>query len=369
MSIAPAATPRTPADWRERYSHENLQKWRHVCDPLADNAAAQLKRAKPSAMLAQLEELARAGNADCRRYLDVTAQVPAWVDWQQVEHGRRVCLAFSAARSTGLLASLMEGYSLSRAAHVLVATGRLNQDVARRLQETGQMSHNMNAPDGMRPGGVAHRHILEVRLLHAMVRRYVRDRHWDVALYDEPVNQEDMAFTVIEFDFLAARGMDRLGAKLSAEDRRAVHHLWRYAAWLHGVHEDLITHTPEEEEFQYEAIRAHQRHPNGESRALAEAVLTGIAGQPPLYLNERALRALARAMLDDGLNDFYGLMPDRLADAGVALLKQLNRTLTFAHYRVPGAARLSEAMHFGMARRALNANLGSEEQRAFRGMA
>lgn len=160
-------------------------------------AAAQLKRAKPAAMLRQVEDLALAGNADCKQFLAVTRSVPAWVDWEQVEQGRRVTLAFSAVRSLALLAALIEGYSLNRAAHVLVATGRLNQDVAHRLQETAQMSHNMNAPGGMRPGAVGHRHVLEVRLLHAMVRRYLRDRHWDSALYQQPINQEDMAFTVI----------------------------------------------------------------------------------------------------------------------------------------------------------------------------
>lgn len=358
-----------PAAWMQRYNPERLSAWRQVCDPLADAAAAHLRRGKPSLMLEQLEDLALRGNADCRRFLALTSQPPVWVDWQQVEHGRRVCLAFSAVRSMGLLAALIEGYSLSRAAHVLVATGRLNQDVARRLQETGQMNHNMNAPDGLRPGAIGHRHILEVRLLHAMVRRYLRDRHWDVSRYQEPINQEDMAFTVIEFDHLAARGMARLGATLSREDRQAVHHLWRYAAWLHGVDEALITQTPSEEEFLYEAIRAHQQQVNEDSRALTDAVLAGLAGQPPLYLGERALRALARAMLDAPLTQSLAMEKDPFADAAVALLKQANRLLTAAHYRLPGAARAAEVIHFELARRALGERLGESGQRAFRGLA
>lgn len=356
-------------DWQERYSTAQLDRWRQVCDPLADAAAAHLARARPSQMLEQLEDLALTGNADCRRFLAVTREVPAWVDRGLVEQGRHVCLAFSALRATGLLAALLEGYSLSRAAHVLVATGRLNQDVARRLQETGQMNHNMNAPEALWPGGIAHRHILEVRILHAMVRRQLRARGWDVARYDEPINQEDMAFTVIEFDHLAVRGMERLGATLSRADRVAVHHLWRYAAWLHGVDEALITRTPEEMTAQYEAILAHQQHVNGESRALADAVLAGIAGLPPLHLPERALRALARAMLPAPLAAAYGLHRDPPMDAAVALLRQANRALTAAHYRLPGAARAAELMHFRIGRQALDEQLGEPGRRAFRGMA
>ena len=359
----------TPAQWAERYRPEALERWRHVCDPLADAAAAHLKRAKPSAMLAQVEQLARDGNDDCCRYLAVTAQVPAWVDWSLVEQGRRVCLAFSVVRSMGLLAALLEGYSLSRAAHVLVATGRLNQDVARRLQETGQMNHNMSAPDALRPGAIGHRHILEVRLLHAMVRRHLRQQGWDVSRYDEPINQEDMAFTVIEFDHLAVRGMARLGAELSDDDRRAVHHLWRYAAWLHGVDEALLTASPEEAACQYAAIRRHQKQVNAESRALVDAVLAGLADQPPLKLSERLLRALSRAMLDEDLVQEYGLAPDALAEAAVTALQRVNRALTLAHYRLPGAARAAEAFHFRLGRRVLGEQLGAEDKRAFRGMA
>lgn len=357
------------SDWTHRYSPARLQRWREVCDPLADEAAVHLKRARPSRMLDQLEALAGAGNADCARFLAITSQVPPWVEWALVERGRRACLAFSAVRGLGLLAALMEGYALSRAARVLVATGRLNQDVTRRLHETGQMNHNMSARDGLRPGHVGHRHILEVRLLHAMVRRYVRERGWDVARFDEPINQEDMAFTVIEFDHLAVRGMARLGACVSTEDRHAMHHLWRYAAWLHGVDDELITRSPEEQTFQYEAIRAHQLAPNEDSRALAAAVLAGIAGQPPFNLSERALRALTRAMLDDDLRLAYGLRPDRVADAAVMALRQWNRAATFAHYRVPGAARIAERFHFTLGRRALEQELGDASKRAFRGVA
>lgn len=163
--------------------------------------------------------------------------------------------------------------------------------------------------------------------------------------------------------------MERLGAKLSADDRNAVHHLWRYAAWLHGVDEALITQSPAEQEFLYNAILAHQQVLNEDSHALAAAVLHGLAGLPPLYLSERALRAFTRAMLEPGLAAAYGLQKDPLMDAGVALLKQANRALTAAHYRLPGAARSAERIHFELARRTLNDKLGSDKERAFSGMA
>ncbi|MDX2086517.1 MAG: oxygenase MpaB family protein [Kofleriaceae bacterium] len=360
---------RSPDDWKQRYAPAQLQRWRSVCDPLADDAAVYVKRARPSRMLDELETLARGGNDACARFVARTAQVPTWVEWPLVERGRRVALAFSAVRGLGLLAALMEGYALSKAARVLVATGRLNQDVSRRLHETGQMNHNMNVRDGLRPGGVGHRHILEVRLLHAMVRRHVRERGWDAVHFDEPINQEDMAFTVIEFDHLAVRGMARLGARVSVEDRRAMHHLWRYAAWLHGVDDELITQSPEEQTFQYEAIRKHQLVPNEDSRSLAAAVLTGIAGQPPFRLSERALRGLTRAMLDEDLRVAYGLHADPVADAAVVALRRWNRAATFAHYHMPGAARLAEQFHYALGRRALERQLGEATKRAFRNIA
>lgn len=358
-------------NWQHKYSETFLNEMRHRCDPLADAAVALIERQRPSAMLDEVEKRAVSEGGAFQAFLDQANQVPGWVDWDKIEKARRLTLAFSTVRGMALLtSSLVEGYSLSKAAHVLIATGRLHQDVTRRIYETAQMSHNMSVENGLRPGGSGHRIILEVRLLHAMVRKYLRHHGWDTAKYDEPVNQEDMAFTIIEFDYLALRGMERLGVRLSEADRSALHHFWRYAAYLHGVDERLLTETLEEEIFQYEKIRAHQFNPNEESRLLAMTVLQSLARKPPFYFPEELLYEIARLCLGDALADTYALPLHSGWNSAILAYQAFNKAATFAHYHVPGAAFASEWLNFNTMRKTLLKNLEPEEKRrAFRHIA
>lgn len=357
--------------WQQKYSDEVLDRMRHTCDPLADSVAALIERARPSQMIDEVYARAKTESGAFADFVDHCHSTPSWVDWDRVEQARRVMLGFAGVRGISLLvSSLVEGYSLSKAAHVLVATGRLHQDVLRRIYETGQMTHNMLIPGGLKPGAPGHRTIMEVRLLHAMVRKYLKARGWETELYDEPVNQEDMAFTIVEFDYLAMRGMERMGARLSDDDQAAMHHLWRYAARQNGVCDEMLTDSLAEEIYQYERIRERQFSPNEESRMLAQAVIQALAGEPSFNLPEPMLYELTRVCLGNELADQYQLPRSRLWRNAVIAYKAANSAGTFAHYHVPGADALIERINFRNSRQALLANLPPEPtQRAFRHIA
>lgn len=357
--------------WVTKYADTQLDKMRYTCDPIADAVAARVERQRPSHMIDEVFARAKSEGGAFSDYVEHAHTVPAWVNWDAIEHARHVNLAFANVRAIALLvSSLVEGYSLSKAAHVLISTGRLHQDVLKRVYETSQMTHNINVPDGIRPGHPGHRTIMEVRLLHAMVRKYLKQRGWDTALHDEPINQEDMAFTIIEFDYLAMRGMERMGARLSADDKSAMQQLWRYAAYLNGVDECMIPASLDEEIYQYDRIRTRQYNPNEESRQLATAVITALAGQPPFNLPAALLFELSRLCLGDGLADAYALPRDKRWQQVVQLYRLGNKAGTFAHYHLPWFDRLSEAFNFRMVRKALVENLDpNPDKRAFRHIA
>ncbi|PNE01869.1 hypothetical protein A15D_02550 [Alcanivorax sp. MD8A] len=354
--------------WQHKYRDEVMDRMRYTCDPLADAVAERIERARPSQMLDEVYARAKSEGGPFADYVDQCHSTPSWVDWQKVEHAARVNLGFANVRAIALLvSSLVEGYSLSKATHVLIATGRLHQDVMRRVYETSQMTHNMNVPGGLRPGAEGHRTVMEVRLLHAMVRKYLRGRGWETDQYDEPINQEDMAFTIIEFDYLALRGMERMGASLSDDDKVACHHMWRYMAHLNGVCDDMLTDSLDEEIYQYQRIRERQYNPNEEGRLLAQAVITALAGQPPFRLQESLLYELSRICLGDELADVYELPRSAFWLRAVLAYKAANKVATLAHYRVPGVDRISERLNVRMLRAALHKNLPEDPQkRAFR---
>lgn len=357
--------------WKEKYSDEVMDKMRYTCDPIADAVAAQIERKRPSQMVDEVYERARTEGGAFSDYVNHMYTVPTWLDWDLLEKGRKVILAFANVRGISLLvSSLVEGYALSKPAHVLISTGRLHQDVLKRIFETTQMSHNMTVPGGIQPGAKGHRTIMEVRLLHAMVRKYLKQRDWDTSLYDEPINQEDMAFTIIEFDYLAVRGMEKMGATLTEEDRLAVHHFWRYGAYLNGLCEELITETPEEMIYQYDRIRERQTSPNDESRALTLAVLDCLAGRPPFNFPKEFLYELSRLCLGDELADAYQLPRSPVWQKMVNAYIAANKASTFAHYHIPGIKSLSRKVNFQVMQSAIKDNLDSNpDKRAFRHIA
>ena len=80
----------------------------------------------------------------------------------------------------------------------------------------------------MLPGGRGFEACLRVRLLHASVRARLAGRGWDAAAYGVPVNQEDMAATLLAFSYNVLVGVELLkGRRLSPADEDAYLHLWR----------------------------------------------------------------------------------------------------------------------------------------------
>jgi hypothetical protein len=63
---------------------------------------------------------------------------------------------------------------------------------------------------------------------------------YDVAANGMPVNQEDMAFTLLTFGYIIPEGLARWGCKLSEEQRDAFLHTWRLVAHLMGIRPDLV---------------------------------------------------------------------------------------------------------------------------------
>jgi len=79
--------PQNPRErvWWDRYSHERLNAWRQVQDPLADRCAAQIKFTRPSGLLEEVEKRAREEGGDFQALISrpfwtiVTAFQPGWI--------------------------------------------------------------------------------------------------------------------------------------------------------------------------------------------------------------------------------------------------------------------------------------------------
>jgi hypothetical protein len=84
--------------------------------------------------------------------------------------------------------------------------------------------------------------IQKVRLMHATIRYYVKKKgEWDVPVFGEPVNQEDLAMTHLSFSFVVLQGLRKIGVSISKEEANAYLHLWKVISYLMGVEETLLT--------------------------------------------------------------------------------------------------------------------------------
>ena len=180
------------------------------------------------------------------------SHLPDWVDWELVVQGRLVFLAYLAPIGLSLYyRSLVPGFSISKIAAVLQATGYLappstRERVQARLEDTGAFLAACLAAEGdggdpnassLLPGGAGWKAALRVRVLHAKVRRaLLHKKTWKAAELGIPINQEDMAATLLAFSTNALWGCEMiLGRPLPRSERLAYLSFWRYVGWLLGV--------------------------------------------------------------------------------------------------------------------------------------
>jgi hypothetical protein len=187
-------------------------------------------------------------NQALRQFHEYCSTLPSWVNVQQLERGQQVYLAYLPAISIALFyRSLVPGFAIPKIASVLLATRYLSPPSSRervraRLMDTAAMvavcmSNNVLLPhhgDGWKAA-------LRVRALHAKVRHALltarHDNDWDVNGLGIPINQEDMAATLLGFSVNALQGIEIvLGHAISKQERRDYLALWRYIGWLLGIY-------------------------------------------------------------------------------------------------------------------------------------
>lgn len=98
-------------------------------------------------------------------------------------------------------------------------TGYLSSDLktgtAKRLYETSQFLFNVMRRDTFEKDYIGLKHTLKVRFVHAMVRHHAAKHGWGREADGHPINQEDMAFTILIFSIGAILGLDKLGIQLN----------------------------------------------------------------------------------------------------------------------------------------------------------
>lgn len=177
-----------------------------------------------------------------REFFAEVEEVPEWVDCATI---RRAECAFRLGGTDGLYlardVSFLGGYLASGFNQTLVRTGAMEKGPAQRFAETLQWALDVTSDGGMSVGGVGYQSTIRVRLIHAFVRRHVADMaDWEEAEWGLPINQTDMAATLMGALIAPFVGALPMGVVLTPAELDAVAHLARYVGWLVGVRDEML---------------------------------------------------------------------------------------------------------------------------------
>ncbi len=341
-------------------------------DPLADAAVDSLATLAPPER-ERMIAAALAGDfsktpAPLKDLLDALDPLPVWADLKRADHGGGVFLRGGVL--TGLVLafkSLVGGYLSPGGNKPLIFSGRLEEDVPRRLAETGKFVEAVCKPQGMARHGEGFATTVRVRLVHAQVRRMLlRSGRWDHAEWGVPINQHDMAGTALLFSLIVLEGLEQLGVETSRPDREDVMHLWRVVGHVMGVDQELLCATEAEGQNLAALIRATQAPPDDGARALAKVLLEGPVRQATSKTERvRAMRfvalnhALTRHFLGDEIADQLDL-PRPLIRYSLPVIKAAVSTSGRALRLLPFSR--ATTLRAGMAywRKSVEVGLGAE---------
>ncbi|WP_370087461.1 oxygenase MpaB family protein [Ekhidna sp.] len=240
-----------------------LASFRNITDPLADQTIEKIiesgKKEHVNQMMMMLfrnesfekgmfstlgDDVSKVLDA----YIETTQKLPDWAEPQKIKDGERLFSLYGPEIFMLLnVSSLPLCYTCANGAQVLYDTGRLlvhNNNIdplARRLMETAQMVVNVLAEGGLSPQGKGLVTVQKVRLIHASIRYYLKQkRQFDTKKFGEPINQEDLAGTLMSFGPVILSGLRKLNVKLSDAEENNYMHCWRVVGYLMGIDERLL---------------------------------------------------------------------------------------------------------------------------------
>jgi hypothetical protein len=296
-----------------------LQAMRSEADPPADRVLAALIAeggiAAANGVLGRFSRedapLDAGASPALAAFLSEQGSLPPWADPAKIRRAQVFFTSQGPEFGLVLMAqSLPSLYAGGKGgAQTLYGTGQLSGHFRRRASQTLRFILNVMEPGSLEPGGKGVPSILKVRLMHAAIRNYVgHSELWKGKREDwgEPINQVELAGTLLAFSSAALEGLRKLGLKIPAEDRDAYLHTWKAIGTVLGIRAEMLpADLPEADRLWHRIVRT-QFETSQAGRELAkdhlaflEELLPGdlLDGFPPTLMYFLMGRQVARRQL------------------------------------------------------------------------
>jgi len=315
-SIQKLSTLNTKAS--ETRTPDFLQEKRQKTDDLADSTVEKIMAKNESVQVNHLFSLVTKDSQhlpddapiELKEYFTKSAVLPEWADQDLIDLGQQIYIRHGIWISLLLsYKSLPECYACAKGAEVLHRTARLNEEhgsldtFSRRIAETAQFVVFAMSPGGLSPKGKGLIAAQKIRLIHAVIRYYLRQKSWDSNLYDEPINQEDMTGTLMSFSALILLGMEQLGIELEPVEKEAYIHCWRVIGHVVGLNDDLIPQNSADAIKLGNSILDHQIAHSKQGSDLMKALLDFQNKKSAMIMGPQTNIAMMRLMMGDRISD------------------------------------------------------------------
>lgn len=340
-----------------KWTDEFLDQKRHVADPLADTVVEKIVQEKGEKeafhvfdlLIRNIEMPVDQLPDEVEDFIQATDQLPNWADPKKIKQARELFLdhgpkflLFLFYKSLPLL------YTDKKGAEVLVRTSRLTHNVeditifTRRIAETGQFMIDVMSEGGLNPRGRGIESIQKVRLIHAAIRRFVKQSEWDAETLGEPINQEDMALTLMTFSISPIKALEQIGINESENRLEAYPHTWCTIGEILGIDKDLLPENLDQAQQLLDKVLERQSGSSEAGKLLAK-VLVQFSRQtfPRDRLNDAPVYII-RSLIGRERADMLEIYPEySILGIGVPLfLRKLFRLSERFEDKIDGPIRL-----------------------------
>jgi hypothetical protein len=301
-----------------RWTDEILDGFRQRGDPLADETVKSLfQRKQVETANALLKQLIRNDQLVpdtlpemLREYLVRTEKLPDWADPDLVRQGEALFGRYGPQAVVSLFCgALPASYAAAKGVQVIHLTARLASDPFRRIMETAQMLIDVLAPDGLAPGGNGIRSAQKVRLMHAAVRHLLLESgQWNPE-WGHPINQEDLAGTLVDFSYAVIVGLEKLGCTLSRQEQNAYLHCWKVVGHLMGLEKAVLPEDVEDCAALAEVVQRRHFRASREGQELTAALIQMAEHVTPGDLFDGMAASLIRHILGEEIADMLKVPP------------------------------------------------------------
>ena len=272
------------------------EKARAIDPERADNYVAHTKIGDPEAD-ALMEELSELPRSEATRYLQAAMDAedekeladapplmrkffkmhqthPDWVNHGAFRPGIRMFHRNTKLVLAGMVGgTLVEGFSTNISKSFFI-TGRLRDQGVRRLKQNNRHMIEIFMPDGLQRQGDGYKLSVRIRLVHAQVRRLLKDSDdWDAEAWGTPVSAAHVGFAITAFSARLLRHMKNLGATFTDEERASFMSVWRYSGHLMGIPDTILFQDEKEALKLFQVGLLCEPDPGIESIAMANSLI------------------------------------------------------------------------------------------------